>query len=275
MYHAAMDPEYVLDIVPADVEAIDKYREEKPQTFSAQIFSRILSGGAVDDIIPFKPTPAARIAVARTVIAASDQKIDDLEKQLKAMRLERDQSLVNRVLVAINTPVFAPGKKGETSQPEETPEGKEKKLEEAENRWFLRYLTLRNILAFLAVFVGLVGSVFAFSVNTYDKRANDLNLTIASLAKQKGELEGKKGDLEKQVLTLQGECGPQLTAKKSELEAANKQVQALNANIDQTNKLLAAAQAAATRSEEQANLARKDAAVLQQKLNDLQAAPKN
>jgi hypothetical protein len=265
MYHAPMDPEYALDIVPADVEAIDKYREEKPQAYSAQIFARILSGGAVDEIMPLKPTPAARIAVARTVIAASDQKIDDLERRLRAIQTARDQSVVNRVLVAINTPVFAPGKNEETSQAGETPEEKEK---EAENRWFLRYLTLRNILIFLSVFVGLVGSVIVFSVNTYDKRANALNQTIEKLGSQKSALE-------KEISQLQGECGPQLTAAKSELETTKKQVQSLNANVTQTNKLLEAAQAAAARSDEQAKIARTNAADLQQKLNDLQAAPKN
>lgn len=72
-------PEELPKLVPADIEAIDRYWEEEPESFSARILSQLLASGPAADIFPFKPTPAVRMAIARAVLAACDQKIKECQ----------------------------------------------------------------------------------------------------------------------------------------------------------------------------------------------------
>jgi CHASE2 domain-containing sensor protein len=123
-----------------DIEAIDKYWQERPQSFSAKVLEELLAGGPAEQVLPLPKTPGARIAVARTVMAASDQKIRDLQDALNTMKRERDRSFATWVAVAINKPLFAKGSDPASTQVKATAETEQKKLDEDEYRFFLRYL---------------------------------------------------------------------------------------------------------------------------------------
>jgi DNA repair exonuclease SbcCD ATPase subunit len=271
-------PDDKFEIVAPDVEAIDSYLAEKPKAYSAQLLERLNARGAIDGILPLKTTPAARIAIARTIMASSDQKIEDLEERIRVMQRERDMSLASRVLLAANTPIFAAGRTPPAPSQDDQKKAEDKALEDAENRWFSRYLTLRNILGFLVVFVGLVGSVFAFTVSEYEKHSTaldqtikDLNVDKTKLQAEKVSLEAERAKLQVQVNNLQGQAGPQLAAAKEQVDSLTKQLNQANASLAQATKNLTTAQTNATQAQDREAAVRRDLEVAQQKISDFQA----
>jgi hypothetical protein len=159
---------------PTAITPIYEYWESAPGSYSARILAKLLRPDAAsEDVFPLKLTGPTRNAIARSVTAACDEKIADCLREITALKRERDQSNYQRVITLINTPLIAagsattPAQKGEDKT---TDEEKQKRLDAQEAQWFLRYLTLRNILAFLVVFLGIVGSVIGFAVNEYQNK---------------------------------------------------------------------------------------------------------
>jgi hypothetical protein len=206
-----MSNEDDIQLVP-DTEAIEKYWKVKPKSFSASIMESLRTkGDAADEILGLNLTPAAKIAIARTVISAGDQKIQELEALLSQMKHERDQSFARSVWLVANRPFFRPGTYKEEAAPTttvETDAERLKRLDKEESEFLLRYLTLRNILLFLVSAATLIGGFFAFSVNIMEKRNTQLQDINNGLVTQQTRLQD-------QIRRFQGDCVPQLQASNS------------------------------------------------------------
>jgi hypothetical protein len=253
------------------VTPIYEYWENTPASYSAQILAKVLHSEAPNELVfPLKLTPSSRNAIARTVMAACDQKIVDCERDIALLKRERDQSNIRRVVTFINTPLIAAGTPPVATGDEIRDEEIQKRLDDQEARWFLRYLTLRNILAFLVVFLGIVGSVIGFTIKEYRDKAGDLNGSLTTLQNEKTIAEGALKDAQTKLTT---ECVPNLATKTAQLDSANAQVESLNKNIQSLNANAALASKNVADAQAALESARKDNAVLQQKITDLQAPP--
>jgi DNA repair exonuclease SbcCD ATPase subunit len=269
-----------LDAVDAvSVTAIDDYWVNAPDSFSASVFARLQKEGPGDAILPLRLTPTARIGIAKTVIAASDEKINDLKGEILALRRDRDQSLGHKVVTFINAPLLEAAQKHGNNRVANDASENGKSAKE-ENVFFLKYLTLRNILGVLAVTATLIGSVFAFSVDAVEKKAQAA-IDLAKLNSEKGEAESQLRQLRTQMAQIDPQCPSNLATRTAELSSATKQLQdtkqqlqQVNTNATAANKNLSVAQTAAARAAEQIATLQKDNAVLQQQLADLRAAKK-
>jgi flagellar motility protein MotE (MotC chaperone) len=185
------------------------------------------------------------LLVVTTVVGA-------LDKELVLLR--RSSARYERVNSIINAPLISPQsvKKTEGQDDEPGEEGKDKAGKE-ESHWFLRYLTLRNVLGALVVAISLAGGFFAWLNQDYrsildarKERVKDLEGQIERFTKQISEKDQeffKSVDKLRSAETARDQLG-------GRLQGAEDQVKSLQASIRSLQQA-SGAQASAVQSVEE------------------------
>lgn len=172
-----------------------EYFSNHPRTYSARILNNLASNPFFTGTLRGKkPTDKQLLLIASVIISTLDARIDDAQREASRWRAVLDGPLFQRSLPAPNPQVPDP------------PEGLEQTLERAEQRWFQRYLTLRNILGASVTFLTMLGAVLVFLTANYKGRAEDAEGKVqriqGDVAYWRQQSDGYKKDAEEKLKEL-------------------------------------------------------------------------
>ncbi|KXJ04364.1 hypothetical protein AC249_AIPGENE18624, partial [Exaiptasia diaphana] len=241
---------------------LSEYFASRGDKASARIYANIATDPVVAEISRRKKLNYREmLLVVSGVVGSLDDKIEELERSVGTWR---------QVSSAMNSPLIAVDR----AQPADSisDEVPEQDIDLAEAHWFLKYLTLRNVLGVLVVVLTLSSSFFAFWNKDYrslidgaKKRAATAESELLEAKKKIRELEEEKANSGFEIRRLGGLLGAAEDAKEDlrkrngELESRfTQQVSQSTAQSVDLAKELGDAKALATRFESERDEARRE-----------------
>jgi len=157
------------DIEGASPETIPEYFASRHGKASARIYANIASDPVIAEVTKRKKLNYREmLLVGGGVVGALDDRIQELEARDGSWR---------RLTGAINAPLLLSAPSSDSKDIDD----KEPEIDPAETQWFLKYLTLRNVLGSLVVVISLAAGFFAWWNQDYrsmidgsEKRAKKL-----------------------------------------------------------------------------------------------------
>ncbi len=184
-----------IDVAQANGNELTKIFSGRESKASSKIYQNLATDPILADLIEKKKfTYRETLIEVSTVVGALDEKIETLQKQ--ANNWSQIRAGLNTPLIKINSSTEAGNSLKDSNNIEE--------------KWFLKYLTLRNILGFFVIFISMSAGFFSF-----------LNKDYRSLI----QAEGAKAKQYADELT-------EVTSKKNEVSLKLKELEITNINLE-------------------------------------------
>lgn len=228
--------------VSGDEKGISEFFSQHEGKASSKIYQNLASDPVISDLSNKKQfTYRETLILVSTVVGALDEKIESLERQAGNW---------SQIKSSINSPLIGSGNRDSN--------GGEPAPDQNETNWFLKYLTLRNVLGVLVVVLSMSAGFFSFINKDYraliqaeeakaEKYAEelvsvkseneDLTLELKELQIVKENIESRLVSADDQITELESKLESARTkVDQSQVQSATQQADLNSQLIVQTNR---------------------------------------
>lgn len=206
------------------LEEVFLSNEDKP---SARIYKNLASSPVIHEILKRKKklSYSDMALISSSIVASLDDQIETLEKK---------QKVAEKVAGFINEPLFV---KQSTDNDNANTQHESKPDELREQHWFLKYLTLRNILAITFIVVTSGASFFSWYNQDYKSQIGLKNGEIKELQEKLKNSNYNISNLKGEIKILKDKYESQdekIKKSKLDLDASNQAFQTLKIELENT-----------------------------------------